>query len=232
MTHWQAELRDQIVARLGDEARVQAYGSVATPALIDNWSDLDLRLDLPGTVDIAGLVAPAEIWAFEDVTRDGAQAVRMILDDGRRLDLLVEGRGRVVMPEPSDDNAVRLLAGLAAVKIGQQDQLIGLHLTYEVLRRCLEQAMLLRERDTGTEIHRRGSGLHDRAVDVAALASRPLVVLPRPNVVEEAAELYGRWRAEFDPGYRPDWSGLHRLLERGLKRNRTRQPRPCVLPDR
>ena len=68
MTAWQAELRDQIVARLGDEAQVRTYGSMATPDLIDSWSDLDLRLDLPGTVDIVDLLAPAEVWAFEDVT--------------------------------------------------------------------------------------------------------------------------------------------------------------------
>ena len=233
MTAWQAELRDQIVARLGDEAHVRTYGSMATPNLIDSWSDLDLRLDLPGTVDIVDLLAPAEVWAFEDVTaRDGDQVVRMILNDGRRLDLHVEGPGRVSMSPPTDDNAVRFLAGMAAVKIGQKDQLIGLHLTLEVLRHCLEQAMLIRDRDTQTVVHRRGIGLDERAVEVAELASRSLAVVPRPNTIERAAELYGRWRVDLDAGYRPDWSGLRRVIDRGLRVTRTRQPRPCVLPDR
>jgi hypothetical protein len=214
---WQTDLYHEISAVLPPSVGVRAHGSVLTPALLDGWSDLDLHLNLGDTVEIAAIIGPRTIWAFDNLTATGAQVLRIVLMDGRRLDLTVDGPGQVRPPTAADDNSFRFIAALAAAKLGRGDQLIGLHLTLELLRRCLEQAMLLRDRDTDTNIHRHGTKRDASAAAAAQLAQQPLTVEPRPNVVERTAELYGAWRCELDPDYTPDWSGLDAVITRGLK---------------
>lgn len=143
-----------------------------------------------------------------------AKTLRLVLRDGRRLDLSMHG-GVVAMPTPTTDNAVRFDAALAAVRYGRGDRLIGLHLTLGVLRECLVIAMLLRDRAEGTDRHRHGTELDDRAAEVARIAAAPDAGDARPTPVEQACRLYGRWRAELHPDYRPDWSGLTAVIDRG-----------------
>jgi hypothetical protein len=213
---WQFDLYDEISTALTASGGVRAYGSVLTPALLDGWSDLDLYVDVDNTLDIAAIVNPSTIWAFDNITGNGAQVLRLVLVDGRRLDLTVGGTGQITPHTAADDNAVRFIAALAAVRLGRGDQLIGLHLTLELLRSCLEQAMLLRDQDLGTNIHRHGTQRDGLAGVAAQLAGQPLTIEPRPNIVERAAKLYGDWRCERDPTYTPDWSGLNAVIARGL----------------
>ena len=84
------------------------------------------------------------------------------------------------------------------------------------MRSALVQGMLLRDRDLGTNVHRFGSQRDVLAKEIAGLLHDPLGVVPRPNIVEKTVEVYGRWRRELDPGYRPDWSGLDAVISRGL----------------
>ena len=119
------------------------------------------------------------------------------------------------MPALAADNDIRILAAFATAKLARDDHLIGLHLALELMRSCLDQAMLLRDRDLGTSVHRFGSTHDAMAEEVAALLRCPLGVSPRPNVVERAVALYGRWRHQLEPTYSPDWSGLHALLDLG-----------------
>jgi hypothetical protein len=213
---WQFDLYEQISAAVAASASIRAHGSVLTPALLDGWSDLDLHLDLDDTLEIAAIINPSLIWAFDNMPDNGAQVLRLVLVDGRRLDLTVGGTGHITSPAVADDNAVRFVAALAAAKLGRGDQLIGLHLTFELLRSCLEQAMLLRDQDVGTNIHRHGTQRDGLAAAVSQLAGQPLTIEPRPNIVERTVKLYGDWRCERDPNYTPDWSGLTAVITRGL----------------
>jgi hypothetical protein len=111
---WQFDLYEQIRAVLAASARVQAHGSVLTPDLLDGWSDLDLHLDLHDTLEIAAVISPSSIWASDNMTDNKAQVLRLVLVDGRRLDLTVGGTGRITPPAGADDNAVRFVAALAA----------------------------------------------------------------------------------------------------------------------
>jgi hypothetical protein len=147
---WQGDLYHKISMVLPAPASVRAHGSVLKPTLLDGWSDLDLHLHLDDTVEIAAIIDPSTIWAFNNVTANGSQVLRTVLVDGRRLDLTVGGPGQITPPTAADDNTVRFIAALAAAKLGRGDQLIGLHLTLGLLGRCLKEAMLLREQDTGT----------------------------------------------------------------------------------
>jgi hypothetical protein len=110
-----------------------------------------------------------------------------------------------------------MIAALAAAKLGRGELLISLHLTLELMRACLVQAMLLRDRDVGTTIHRFGSERDATADRIIELLRPPLGATPRPNIIERVVHLYGRLRSELDPLYKPDWSGLESLLDRGLE---------------
>jgi hypothetical protein len=116
------------------------------------------------------------------------------------------------------DNDVRFLAALAATKLGRHDRLIGMHLLLELLQACLVQAMLLRDRDEGTHIHRTGSSLDRLTDEVARIAQLPLDTAGRPNVVGRTVNLYGQWRSQLEPGYEPDWSGLAATVTRGFEK--------------
>jgi hypothetical protein len=205
-----------ITDNLPTAVNVAVYGSATDPAELDGWSDLDLRLDLPHDVPVAGLLGGAKLWAYENVEHDHTQTCRTVLTDGRRLDLSVVGSGRVVGLTPAADNEVRFIAAMAVTKLGRGDRLIGVHLTLDLLRRCLLEAMLLRDRDTGTTVHRHGSDRDHQAERVREIAGMSSQVEPRPNIVEQACDLYGTWRAEREPGYRPDWTGLSAVISRGL----------------
>lgn len=212
---WQRTEFERIVGELPG-ATVQIHGSGADPAGLDGWSDLDLRIASDEPVPVSTL-APGGIWAYEDVRSPDAEVCRTVLADGRRVDISITGAGRIIGLQPAADNAVRFVAAQAATKLGRGDQLIGGHLTLELLRACLVVAMQLRDRDLGTTVHRAGSD-RDRYADlVMALAVVPLTITPRPNIVEQAAELYATWRSELEPDYDADWVPLAELITRGLR---------------
>ena len=213
---WQAQLGRELVGRLPETARHHVTGSALHPDELDQWSDLDLHIDLAGSGDSVDLLAGLDVWAAAEEVVAGHQVLRVVLVDGRRVDLTIEG-GRVCLPDLATDNEIRMVAALAAVRLGRDDRLIGLHLTLELMRSCLVEAMLLRDRDLGTTAHRFGSARDAMAEEVAALSQNPVAVSPRPNIVERTVEVYGRWHHQREPEYAPNWSGLDALLSRGLR---------------
>lgn len=212
---WQQQMVSEVTGRLPSGASLEVVGSAADRSLIDDWSDLDLHLHLPHLVDLVDLLGEPAVWAAEEAVAAEGQVVRFVLLDGRRIDVVVEA-GRLVLPALAVDNDVRFLAALAVSKLGRRDQLIGMHLVLELLQACLVQAMLLRDRDEGTHIHRAGTQRDSLATDIVQLMQVPLDVAVRPNAVERIVDLYGRWRSQLENDYLPDWSGLSALLTRGL----------------
>jgi hypothetical protein len=212
---WQRTEFERIAATLPDAA-VRPHGSVVHPDATDGWSDLDLQLATDGPIPADVIAAGAGLWAYEDVRTPTRETCRMVLRDGRRIDLSLSGSGRIDGLHPAPDNDFRFIAAMAATKIGRGDLLIGGHLTLELIRSCLVVAMQLRDRDLGTAIHRTGSDRDRYAARAMKLATVPLTATPRPNVVEQAARLYSDWRLELDPAYRSDWSPLDSLIERGI----------------
>ena len=213
---WQVRLEQDLVARLPGGASHYVTGSGLDAEQRDGWSDLDLHIDLEDSAEeVIDLLTELDVWAASESEDDGRQVVRLVLVDGRRLDLVVEG-GRVEVPVCTADNEIRMVAALAMTKLGRGDRLIGMHLTLELMRSCLVQAMVLRDRALGTTVHRSRSDLDELATEVAALLRDPVDVCVRPNTIERVVELYGRWRQQLEPDYMPDWSGLRALLVRGL----------------
>lgn len=205
---WQGRLLEQLRTVPGLE--VEPYGSVGDSRDLDGWSDLDVRLRLPAPTAAEALLG-APLWSWQETLDEAGQHLRLVFSDGRRVDAVVTGDDRLLLPQPAPDNAIRFEGSLAASRLGRGSDLIGLHLVLGILREALVQVMLIADRDTGTN-HRRLGTAHDaRAAEAAAVAARPL----RPELALEACELYGRWREQLEPSYRADWSGLRELLDRG-----------------
>lgn len=212
---WQEQLVRQLAGRLPQGAALEVVGSVADRVLVDGWSDLDLHLRLPGSVELTDLVDDIVVWAVEATDSAKGEVIRTVMADGRRIDFVVEV-GRLLLPALAADNEVRFLAALAMSKLGRGDRLIGSHLVLELLQACLVQAMLLRDRDEASRIHRTGTARDALADEVLRLAQLPLEVTVRPNLVEQVVGLYGQWRHEREADYEADWSGLTAVLRRGL----------------
>jgi hypothetical protein len=214
---WQHAEVERIRSAL-PEMRIAVHRSVEQGESLDGWSDLDLRLTTERPVPVTALLGD-EPWAYEDVRESEAEVCRTVLPDGRRIDVSITGAGRITGLSPAPDNAVRFLAAMAATKLGRGDQLIGGHLTLDLLRACLVVAMQLRDRDLGTTVHRTGSERDKCAELVMALAAVPLTISPRPNIVEQAVQLYATWQSELDPDDVGRWSPLTRLIDRGLDKS-------------
>lgn len=197
-------------------ATVRIHGSSAAAEATDGWSDLDLELSTDRPVPIATVASEVGVWAYEDVRTPTGEVCRTVLADGRRIDISINGTGRIDGLEPQQDNDFRFIAAMAATRIGRGDRLIGGHLVLELIRSCLVVAMQLRDRDLGTTVHRHGGDRDQYAEQAMSLASLPLEAAPRPNVVERTAGLYATWRNRLEPDYRPDWSALAALIDRGL----------------
>lgn len=203
---WQQALLEHL-RRVGPEVRaVRPYGSVTDPARLDRWSDLDAEVDLTVDIDAQRLLG-RDPWAWQDVTGDGLQRVRVVLPDGRRADLVLRG-GTVRFPEPPVDNAVRFDLALAATRFGRGADVIGLHLTLGVVRRALVDTMVLADRQSGTDHHRSRTVVDDAAAEALALLSTDL----SPGLTMRVAEFSAARRALVDGDYRPDWSGLTAIV--------------------
>ncbi|SDR78633.1 hypothetical protein SAMN04488543_0463 [Friedmanniella luteola] len=207
---WQRALADELTGRLGPRAAVAVAGSVRRPATLDGWSDLDLHLRLADDADLAELVAPAEVWAHDLAATADEQVVRLVLRDGRRVDLQVRGAGRLRVDAPDEQAQARFVAAMVAVKTGRGDRLIATHLLLGLLRTVLVDGLRLRDRDEGTTVHRTGTARDALATEVATAAALPL-----EEGLAAARALLDRGWAELLPAHVPDWSGLDALLSRG-----------------
>ncbi|WP_328291200.1 aminoglycoside 6-adenylyltransferase [Kineococcus sp. NBC_00420] len=108
---------------------------------------------------------------------------------------------------------VRFTAALAVVKLARADLLIGFHLGLELVRCCLVQAMVLRDRDTGTSSHRFGGPRNEAVAQLEAVRRHPWTAAGGIALVLEAAQVYDDLAVQLEPGYVSDWSGLHALAQ-------------------
>lgn len=203
---WQIELLESLAGRCSS---VQGYGSVLDQDSLDGWSDLDVRLDLPAPITPAELFG-ADAWAWQLSRTDDRVLVRLVLADGRRIDADLGGAQLVLAPPPAD-LGIRFDAALALSRLGRGADLIGLHLLLGIAREALVLQMQLADRDQGRTHHRQGTPRDDAAAELARLLSQPLA----PSLAIDVAEVYGRWRQELEAGYRPDWTGLQAVFDRG-----------------
>ncbi|MBM7786487.1 nucleotidyltransferase domain-containing protein [Tenggerimyces flavus] len=227
--HESAILAIAAVAAERKVEQVWVFGSAASSEL-DEWSDLDVALVTPHVenANLGWLSGLGTVWAYEVA----GNTTRVVLKDGRRIDLVVvpnedaipgTKRKRIEVP-PADDapraakpeevpalvNEFRFLAVQAVVKAARHDLLIGTHLALELPRRCLVLAMMLRDREVGTTVHRFGGPRNDLAARALGAAAKPDGIL---TIVSRARDLFDELATEYWPTYQPDWSPLQALTD-------------------
>ncbi|HET9873884.1 MAG TPA: hypothetical protein VFP89_14965 [Propionibacteriaceae bacterium] len=92
-TPWQLELLSAIEERTtetADVAELWVLGSARQPELLDQWSDLDIGLVLTGPVLLQSLLHEEDlVWAVDHQAGQPRSTARVVLADGRRLDVVV-----------------------------------------------------------------------------------------------------------------------------------------------
>jgi hypothetical protein len=228
---WQDALLEKVVAHataFSGVKQVSAFGS-SVAGETDAWSDLDVRIIVtpdafgrmfPGT---AWLAPVGTIWALNQWRDSGSATTRLVFGDGRRLDLRFESSGGHLPPGtmPEADSPLagleaefRFVAVQAVVKLARNDLLIGAHLTLELERMTLVVAMLLRDRDLGTTVHRHG-GLHNAVVGRIGGAGNSAGDWLRR--IDQAATVFGDLARDLDPAWRADWQPLRVMIDRALR---------------
>jgi hypothetical protein len=227
---WQAELLPVLddLARRDPQVRdVHVHGSAAGSAPdLDCWSDLDLVVVTDDPQDVARGVVDrllGEMPPLFAISHGGTPTrpvTRLVFRDLRRLDLTVttcadaQPHGRAAAPAPSEAdpmetliNSYRFDAVLAAVKAARGDLLIGAHLTLQLARHVLVAAMLLRDRDAGTNHHRRGGTKWDLWVQRVALVPAPNtatgITAAIRSYTQVLDELVSNWNQALVGGHGP-----------------------------
>jgi hypothetical protein len=235
---WQQRLLPVLTGLAAEDGRIgslRVHGSASdSGADLDRWSDLDLLVtaaDPSGTAEdlarrIGDRVAP--VFAASRSGDDSGYCVRLVLTDLRRIDISAEP---LEFPDDARQDATlglrqqepgEAVAGiaasfqfdavLAAVRAARGDILIGAHLTLELARHVLVIAMLLRDRDTGTDHHRRGGSRWDqwaaRLVDAPAPYGRAGIT----SAIRFYAAMLDEILAFWDPRAVPDSGPLLGLL--------------------
>lgn len=103
-------------------------------------------------------------------------------------------------------------AALAITKVMRKDLLIGMHLALDLSRDCLVLAMIFRDVETGTRIHRQG-GLYNEIVNgfpVKDLSGSPKAIL---DLISRSAYAYDALALRKFPDYRPRAAVVQRWID-------------------
>ncbi len=191
---------------------VVAVGSTAeTPDRLDAWSDLDVLVvaeaGRAGALwpDLSWLADLGEVAAYSQSASPPGGTSRLLLADGRRVDVLVTDVGAAAArrrdlacasaPAENTDtdgmgnlgkiaNQVLFEAAIATAKAARGERLVSTHLAIGLLQRCLEAAMVIRDVAERTN-HHPGPRPHD------ALADLVPAVPPGPQA-RDVLQLIGR----------------------------------------
>lgn len=237
---WQLDLLRWLERQSASQAQVAelwVLGSAREPESLDEWSDLDLGLVLTAPVSLGTLIGSEQtIWAMDRSHNERRSTLRIVLTDGRRLDLVVADHDEfdsagglclrsttgpshrteesLIVAQPTTDaeaNEARFIAAQALVKHGRGDLLIAAHLCLELAQLCLVQAMLLRDRDEGATSHRVGTARDELAQRIMS-ALEADIDRSGAAVITRLATAFDQLHGELDPSYQPDWSGLVSLI--------------------
>ncbi|MFJ9446400.1 hypothetical protein ACIRRH_31755 [Kitasatospora sp. NPDC101235] len=232
---WQHDALPLLRAWAAAEPRIRdlrVHGSAAEGAEgLDRWSDLDLVVTSSSDPqaladDFAGLAGGSlgPIYTSSRNSDEHSVGIRLVLRDLRRIDLTVRSAtvrepAPAVPPRETQEvlaelvNAYRFDAVLAAVKAARGDVLIGSHLALQLPRHLRVAAMILRDRDTGTNHHRHGGTSWDSWAHRLAAATQPYSPPAITSAIRFHTHVLHRLLAEQAPKAVGDEQPLLALLD-------------------
>ena len=89
---------------------------------------------------------------------------------------------------------------LAVYKVVRNDLLIALHLAQDLIRDCSVLGMLLRDRATGTNIHKHG-GTGNQLVAQLETTQKPFTPIGILDSIKASNEIFEKLTCEWSPTY-------------------------------
>jgi predicted nucleotidyltransferase len=106
----------------------------------------------------------------------------------------------------------RFKSMLAIYKVARNDLLIALHLAQDLLRDCCVLGMMLRDRATGTNIHKQG-GIGNQIVAQLAVAQKPFTSVGILDSIKESNEVFEKLASEWSSNYQENHQPLVDWIE-------------------
>lgn len=110
-------------------------------------------------------------------------------------------------------NAFRFKSMLAVYKVVRGDLLIALHLAQDLLRDCCVLGMILRDRVTGTNIHKHG-GMGNELVSQLETTQKPFNPLGILDSIKESNLIFEKLASEWSNDYEENRQPLFDWIER------------------
>jgi hypothetical protein len=107
----------------------------------------------------------------------------------------------------------RFKSMLAVYKVVRNDLLIALHLTLDLIRDCSVLGMMLRDRATGTNIHKDG-GLGNQVVATLEITQRPFTAIGILDSITASNEVFERLAHEWSDTYTDERQHLLNWIEK------------------
>ena len=89
----------------------------------------------------------------------------------------------------------------AVYKVVRNDMLVALHLAQDLIRDCCVLGMMLRDRATGTNIHK-GGGSSNELIPQLDATRKPFTSMGILDSINESNKLFERLAGEWSRGYR------------------------------
>lgn len=106
----------------------------------------------------------------------------------------------------------RFKSMLAVYKVVRGDLLIALHLAQDLIRDCSVLGMILRDRATGTNIHKHG-GTGNQFVPQLEIAQKPFTSLGILDSIKESNVIFERFAREWSSDYQENRQPLLDWIE-------------------
>ena len=94
----------------------------------------------------------------------------------------------------------RFKSMLAVYKVVRNDLLIALHLAQDLIRDCCVLGMMLRDRETGTNIHKQG-GIGNQIVAQLEVAQKPFTSVGILDSIKESTIVFEKLAGELSTSY-------------------------------
>jgi len=106
----------------------------------------------------------------------------------------------------------RFKSMLAVYKVVRSDLLIALHLAQDLIRDCSVLGMMLRDRATGTNIHKHG-GIGNQVVAQLEVTQKPFTSFGILDSIKESNEVFEKLACEWSNGYQENRQPLLDWIE-------------------
>lgn len=205
---------------LGDVFAIQQSSSEDRKTTRVIFKDFE-KMDLVITTESA-VKDRSPFWVKQKLVFSRSETISSILEE-RALEIVRPNVWRPYDLEPLV-NEFWFVSFVAVTKVVRDDLLIALHLALDLYRDCLLLGMWLRDKETGTHMHRTGG----TGADVAKRLDIRLGEISKENIlslIKQCGGEFDKLALQWSPGYVPRLPAFEKVLTLARKDLRQRDNR-------